>query len=63
MPYWVAQGIVRKVTAAVVYLQARGIAHGDVKTANVLVALEADADGNAHLVPKICDFGCSNLSG
>jgi serine/threonine protein kinase len=63
MPYQAAQGIARKVAAAISFLHGRGIAHGDVKTANVLVALEVDPDGNVYLLPKICDFGCSNLPG
>jgi serine/threonine protein kinase len=61
MPYWAAQNIARQVAAAVLHIHGAGIVQGDLKPANVLVALEAGPDGNADLVAKLCDFGCASL--
>jgi serine/threonine protein kinase len=44
----------------------QGILHGDVKSANVLLALEPEgggAEGRGQLMAKLCDFGSAERVG
>ena len=49
--------IVLDVCAGLAHAHARGIVHGDVKPANILLVARRDDDGDAVVRAKLCEFG------
>jgi serine/threonine-protein kinase len=54
--------IVLDVCAGLAHAHARGIVHGDVTPANVLLVPRADDDGDVELRAKLCDFGVARMA-
>ncbi|MBX3189564.1 MAG: protein kinase [Labilithrix sp.] len=54
-----AAEIMLQVAAGLGHAHARGILHGDLKPANVVIAPAEDDDGEERVQVKVCDFGAS----
>ncbi|MBX3225440.1 MAG: serine/threonine protein kinase [Labilithrix sp.] len=62
LPVERAVAILLDVCAGLAHAHARGIVHGDVKPANVLLVARPDDDGDAALRAKLCDFGVARMA-
>ncbi len=54
--------ILLDVCAGLAHAHARGIVHGDVKPANILLVGRADDDGDVVVRAKLCDFGVARVA-
>lgn len=54
--------ILLDVCAGLAHAHARGIVHGDVKPANILLVGRADDDGDVVVRAKLCDFGVARMA-
>jgi len=62
LPVERAVEILLDVCAGLAHAHARGIVHGDVKPANILLVGRADDDGDVVVRAKLCDFGVARMA-
>ncbi|MBX3199718.1 MAG: protein kinase [Labilithrix sp.] len=61
LPVAQAVAILLDVCAGLAHAHARGIVHGDVKPANILLVARPDDDGDAVVRAKLCEFGVARM--